>query len=834
MELYESRHYDIVRTIAPECMVLLRSAGDFPLAGPCPIALYGNGARNTIKGGTGSGEVNSRFYVTVEEGLEKAGFTITTKDWLDAYDNILEKAKGDFVAQIRADARAKHKLAIFESMGKVMPEPDYLLSVDCEAEAAIYVLSRISGEGSDRNPGPGDYELTETEVRNILACNRKYPHFMLVLNVGGPVDLTPVMEVKNILLLSQLGVATGDALADVILGKAYPSGKLSSTWAAAADLADPEAGEFAEGDDTWYTEGIYVGYRRFASRGKEPLFPFGYGLSYTEFTCLPQEISWGKAEGGRHPQAAVKVCVENTGSAAGKEIVQLYMTAPWGKLDHPRLELCGFAKTGELAPGQTEVLEMKLNPAALASWDEAASSYILEKGDYILHVGKNCSQTRACGIIRVPEQVCVRTLSHIGGMVDFEDWKPQPFWTDAERSGLPVLELDPACFDGHQQLFAGSAETEKKRGRKSRMFDKVEKRAQDLSAESLARLCVGAYKKGPGFVSVIGNAASLVAGAAGQTTDRIGNVKPLMMADGPAGLRLARDYTKEKDGARALGSTMPEGMEMFLPSVLKKAMDLPGQLKKVPEEEILHQYCTAIPIGAALAQTWNPEAVRACGELVGEEMQEFGVQLWLAPGMNIHRNPLCGRNFEYYSEDPLLTGCMAAAITAGVQSHAGCGVTVKHFCCNNQETIRFQSNSCLSERALREIYLRGFEIAIRESEPEALMTSYNLLNGTHTSEREDLLETVLRQEWNWQGLVMSDWVIAAMNDKSLLNPMAKAGRSVKAGNDLFMPGSEADYKDILRLRAVDAVRGKDGISKERLLRSAARVILTSLLLHGKI
>ena len=827
----EQQHIDLLRTLAPECMVLLKKNGDFPLAEPCPVALYGGGARHTIKGGTGSGEVNSRFYVSVEEGLEKAGFTITTKDWLDSYDIILEKAKEDFVEEIRSQAREKHKLAIFESMGKVMPEPEYLLPVNGSGDTAIYVLARISGEGSDRNAQPGDFILTETEIRDILSCRKRYARFMLVLNVGGPVDLSPVMEAENILLLSQLGVVTGDALADVLLGKAAPSGRLASTWCTGEDLEAPGAGEFAEGDDTRYTEGIYVGYRRFDSMGKEPLFRFGYGLSYTEFEISGQSLTWDETAADRHPQAVLEVCVKNTGTVSGKEVVQLYATVPWGVMEHPYQSLCAFAKTKLLAPGEAETLHLTVDPSTLASWDDHTASYILEKGEYILRLGRGSGETKIAGAIHVPEQVCVRKLSHIGGDVDFEEWKPQHFWEGEEYADVSVITLDPARFSGSHQLFSGTPEKEKKRTEKSRIFAKVEEKAQRLSLSSLCSLCIGAYKKGPGFLSVIGNASQQIAGAAGESTSRVGNVKPLVMADGPAGLRLAKDYVQGSDGAKAIGSTMPEGMEMFLPQMAKRVMRLADRTKAVPEEEIRHQYCSAIPIGTALAQSWNLQALRQCGEIVGAEMQQFGVHLWLAPGMNIHRNPLCGRNFEYYSEDPLLTGKMAAAITDGVQDHPGCGVTVKHFCCNNQETIRFQSNSCVSERALREIYLRGFEIAIREAEPEALMTSYNLLNGEHTSEREDLLETVLRGEWGFQGLVMSDWVIAGMRDRSLLWPGARADQSIKAGNEIFMPGSEANYKEVLRAANTPAEKG--GITRQRLVRSASRVILTSRILCGK-
>ena len=828
MELYEQKHYEMMRALAPECMVILKKKGDFPMETPCPVALYGGGARRTVKGGTGSGEVNSRFYVTVEEGLQKAGFTITTGEWLDSYDRIITRAKEEFVEGIRARAREQHKLAIFESMGKVMLEPDYLLPVDGAGDTAIYILSRNSGEGNDRIAGAGDYGLTETEVRDILACQRKYAHFMLVLNVGGPIDLSPVMEVENILLLSQLGVVTGDALADVLLGQAFPSGRLSDTWCSLGDLTDPAAGEFRGEDDTRYTEGIYSGYRRFDSRGERPLFPFGYGLSWTAFSQTVEAVRWEEGAAGRHPQAMLEVLVKNTGVLPGKEVVQVYATAPWGKLDHPYQMLAAFAKTGQLAPGQEERLQIFMDPAALASWDTEASAYILEKGDYILRAGRSSRQTQVCGLIRVPEQVTVRSLSRVGGEVDFKDWMPEHFWAEEETGQVPVLDLDPGAFDGRQQLFASPSEIEDKRRKKSRLFEKIQEKADKLSTASLASLCIGSYKKGPGFVSVIGSASSHVAGAAGESSSRVGNVAPIIMADGPAGLRLSKDYVADKDGARALGSTVPEGMADFLPPLIGKIMTA---RKPVSEEKILHQYCTAIPIGTALAQTWNPEAVRCCGDLVGEEMQRFGVQLWLAPGMNIHRNPLCGRNFEYYSEDPLLSGTMAAAVTRGVQAHPSCGTTIKHFCCNNQETDRYQNNSCVSERALREIYLRGFEIAVRESEPEAIMTSYNLLNGIHTSEREDLLETVVREEWDYQGLVMSDWIIAGMRNKERLYRTARADWSIHAGNELFMPGSAANYKEVMV--AAGGKPSRIRISRERLLRSASRVILTSRCMQSK-
>lgn len=315
LNAHEKKHICAMRRIAPECMVLLKKNGDFPLAQAGKIAIYGSGARRTLKGGTGSGDVNSRFFVTAEQGLENAGFTITTKSWMDAYELERQKAYAAFVAGIKRQAKEQHTQAIFLGMGAVMPEPAYELPLDGEGDTALYVLSRVSGEGNDRKVLEGDIKLTATEIRDILVCQKKYEKFMLVLNVGGMVDLNPVQEVENILLMSQLGVAMGDALADVILGKAYPSGKLTTTWGKAEDIAAID--NFGDMNDTRYHEGIYVGYRWYNSAGKKPLYPFGYGLGYAEF-------AYGEATATIDgTTVTVKTTVKNTGTHPGKEAVQL-------------------------------------------------------------------------------------------------------------------------------------------------------------------------------------------------------------------------------------------------------------------------------------------------------------------------------------------------------------------------------------------------------------------------------------------------------------------------------------------------------------------------------
>ena len=346
MEAYETDHLAAVRALAPECMVLLRSNGAFPLTEPGEIALFGSGARHTIKGGTGSGDVNSRHVTTIEEGLETAGFTIVTRPWMEAYDRIRLQAHQDFIAGIRAEAAERGVPAIMVGMGSVMPEPEYTIPLDMQAgtdpRTAVYVLSRTSGEGSDRSPEAGDLRLTDTEIRDILTLNERFKRFLLVLNVGGVVDLSPLDDVANILLLSQLGATVGDAFADVLLGRAYPSGKLATTWAA-WDEGD-QIGDFGDPDDTHYREGIYVGYRFYDSVGKEPLFPFGFGLGYTTFDVQIRQVS---LDGAR---VSIDVDVTNTGGYSGKETIQVYAGVPAGRLDQPLQALAGFTKTDEITP----------------------------------------------------------------------------------------------------------------------------------------------------------------------------------------------------------------------------------------------------------------------------------------------------------------------------------------------------------------------------------------------------------------------------------------------------------------------------------------------------
>ena len=803
MQAYEREHLDTLRGHLADCAVLLKKNGAFPLAGPCRLAACGSGVRRTVKGGTGSGEVNSRFFVTVEQGLTDAGFTLTTSAWLDGYDAAYAQARAAFLTDLRAEARARHTNVFTYGMGKTMAEPEYDLPLAGDGDAAIYVLSRNSGEGNDRAPVPGDILLTSSEIRDILALNERFDRFMLVLNVGGPVDLGPVMAVGNILLLSQLGVETGAALADILLGKADPSGKLTTTWARWADY--PTVGTFGDHDDTEYREGVYVGYRYFQAVDKAPLFPFGFGLSYTDFDMTPLGAS---LDGSR---ALCSVRVKNVGDRPGREVVEVYVSAPDGPLDRPPQELAAFAKTGVLAPGGEETVEAAFDLRDCAAYDSARSAWVLGAGDYVVRVGDRSDDTVPMAVLRLPEEIVTLQAHACLGEPGFEDWKPQPRKREALPEDLPILTVKPE--DIKTRTVPGE-----------RTYD-IEDALRGLTDEQLAFANVGAFATGALILSAVGEASSLVAGAAGETTSKLldAGLPPLVMADGPAGLRLSRAFYRDEKGAHPLNQgsmleSLQELMSPFLRALIKPFL---GGRKPPRGAKVEEQYCTALPIGTAIAQSWDVAFARRCGDIVGDEMERFGVHLWLAPALNIHRSIRCGRNFEYFSEDPLLSGRMAAALTRGVQAHPGRGATVKHFAANDQEYNRYGSNSLASERALREIYLKGFGIAVRESQPRALMTSYNLINAVHTAQRRDLIDDILRREFGFEGVVMTDWVLAFMDSPENKHPAVQPHKVAAAGGDLFMPGCRADYRDILKgLKSGDLTREQLLVNASRLLRLA--------------
>lgn len=818
---YEEKHSALVRRLAPGGTLLLKRDGGFPLEAPGQIALFGSGARHTVYGGTGSGEVNSRRRISAEEGLKEAGFQVTTDGWLRAYDAVRAQKEKKFRRKIIREALAAGQIPTVYGMGAVMPEPEYNIPLtgpgaDGKCDTAVYVLARVSGEGSDRRALPGDVLLTRTEVRDIRALNRLYPKFILVLNVGGMVDLSDVKDVKNILLLSQPGAQAGRILADLLLGKSYPSGKLTATWCQTVDL--PALGTFGDPDDTYYREGIYVGYRYFDTMDVHPLFPFGFGLGWTDFEVMPEAV---ELTGGGHEdplqRVRARVRVRNTGSFSGREVVQAYLSFPEDRLDQPFQVLAAFAKTDELAPSGEQEVELTFALSRLASFDEKQSAYILEKGRYVLRIGTDSRRTVQAAALILPETVIVRKVTAQTGDPGFKDFRSER----RLRVQDAVKEQKAACFRElapNPHALALPVIAEDKPDSTDAQIDAC---VQRLSDTQLAHLNMGRFSEKGGLLSVIGTASRKVAGAAGETTDLFDNINlpGLVMADGPAGLRLAMDWYRDADGtARAVSDVLPDSATWLLPGFLQKILRRLTAGKMPRNVTIRHQYCTALPIGTAIAQSFDTGLAQQLGEMTADEMRRFGVNLWLAPALNIQRSVLCGRNYEYFSEDPLLSGEIAAALVRGVSEAGGGGAVIKHFAANNQETGRFTSNSHVSARALREIYLRSFEICLGQSHPAAVMTSYNLINGMHTSQSQVLLEEILRGEFGFDGAVMTDWIVSGMKRRGAKYPAPDPAKVAAAGNDLFMPGSSGDFRKLLKGLA------QGEVSREALRRNAARVL----------
>ena len=775
---YEIKHIEVMRNNSAECTLFLKKDSSFPLKKPGKVVLVGAGARGTTKGGTGSGDVESRYFTTCEEGLEKAGFEIVTKDWLDEFPKFKAARHKDFIEYIYRISEKYDSNAPHMSFGAVEPEREYDLSLDDytkdeDIDAAFYVIGRNSGEGQDRRLVKGDVYLTNSEVRDILLLNEKFTKFMLVLNVPGVVDLSPVKDVKNILLLSQLGVVTGDIFADIVLGKANPSGKLATTWAAVKDYRYIE--EFGGVDNTRYLEGVYVGYRFFDSVNVKPLFPFGFGLSYTTFDIKYDGISNDK------DKITVKVKVENTGSAEGKEVVQLYLSPSQNNRDKPYQSLVAFQKTPTLKPEETVDLELSFKLSDNARYDEESAQYILDNGRYIIRLGSSSNNTKEVAYIELPDDVVTDVLKNVGGKPDFKDFRAKVKYGEVNED-LEVITL-------------GKEDFTKNRVDYNSYRISFNQKLLGFSDAELARMCVCDFTntgEEPHVQHLNGEAGETVL-----SLDKVPN--HLVLADGPAGLRIAKKYGVDEKGTYRLSENQ----------LMSRLVDYwsEEEWKQVDTEEnnldrkgtVYYQYATAIPTATALGQCFNEKLLETIGDVVGNEMDIFNVNLWLAPGLNIHRNILNGRNFEYYSEDPLISGKMAASITRGVQKHKNRATTIKHLACNGQEMNRFGSNSILSERALREIYLKGFKIAVQEGHPHTLMTSYNLINGVHSSERRDLVIDVLRIEWGYNGLVMSDWYTSNEIKIGLSNhPMQNAVPNILGGNNLQMGGGKNDYDLIMK------------------------------------
>lgn len=799
----ELRNRAVARRTAAEGFVLLKNDGTLPLAAGSRIALFGTGAGRTIKGGTGSGDVNERCRVSVYQGLKDAGFVITSEQWIRDYDDAYDAARRSWretILKKSGGVNSPEFFQVYADNAFRMPSGRPVEAADAgDADVGIYVISRVAGEGADRMEEKGDYYLTDREEADLAALSRCVKHVVVLLNTGAQLDLAAVHAVPNlaaILDIKQPGMEGGNAVADVLSGKVSPSGCLTSTWAKRyADF--PNAATFSHQNGNvqqeFYTEGIYVGYRYFDSFGVAPDYPFGWGLSYTDFSVRCTSF---RAEGGT---VRVGVEVRNTGSVhAGRRVVQLYAACPQSGLPKEFKRLAAFAKTGLLAPGASESLELCVPSKALASFDEKRAAWVVEQGRYGLLLGTSSADCEPCGVLSVAQDCVIEQVKHICPLREKLEELCRPdaaarAWEESwqHRAGELGLQDIPFSPAAEQPL--------------SYTEDDIDRAAAALAdkipCDRLLPLLYGEAEKNQ---NALGAAGIKVPGAAGETYGGLASegIPGISLADGPAGLRLINAYEVDRKSGEAYGQGIGGSLEggFFAEKVTH------------PDTDWYYQYCTAFPAGTLLAQTWDCAAVEAVGRAVAEEMEEFNVSWWLAPGMNIHRNPLCGRNFEYFSEDPLLSGSCAAAMTKGVQSGCGTGTTIKHFACNNQEDNRTGSDSVVGERTLRELYLRGFELAVKGCEPMAIMTSYNLINGVHTANSADLCTEVARKEWGFRGIFMTDWMTTASFGGSV------AWKCMKVGNDIIMPGTREDAEN---LRAAL----KDGSLQEQDVRAcAARLI----------
>lgn len=741
-------HIALSRKVAAEGMVLLKNENRLlPLKRGSQVALFGKASVDYVKGGGGSGDVTVAYVRNLCDGMEEKA--------AEGKVNIFAPLH-EFYRENVASQRAAGKEPGFT----VEPEiPAALLEqAAMECDTAVISICRFSAEDWDRKgvPNDGDFYLSLEEQKMVSDASSHFDRIVVVLNVGGMVDTSWFAcnpKIGAVLLAWQGGMEGAMAEADILCGDVNPSGKLTDTFAASFDDYPSSAGFNESRDYVCYTEDIFVGYRYFETipgAAEKVNYPFGFGLSYTTFRLEPL-ISQGDDE-----RIFVTVRVTNTGNTTGREVVQVYSSAPQSRLDMPKLELRAFQKTRLLQPGQAQELTLTFPTAELAAYDGKLAAFVLPAGSYTILVGNCVRALEEVGHFvneteRITEQVknrCVpaklpRRLKADGS---FEDLKTGEYPALYDTAGWP----EKHSWDAEHILpdTTGVKPPEGRLNFEQAASGEVTTEAflESLTDDELITLLGGTPNRGVADTRGIGG------------LDYLG-IPAVMTADGPAGLRIVPD----------------RGVKT-----------------------------TAWPVATLLACTWDTELIYAVGQTGAKEVLENNIGMWLTPAINIHRSPLCGRNFEYYSEDPLVAGKLAAAMVRGIQSQ-NVSACVKHFCCNNKETNRYASDSRVSERALREIYLKAFEIVVKESDVWSIMTAYNLLNGTYTSENEELLTGILREEWGYTGLIVTDW-----------GNWAEHYREALAGNNVRMPHGS--------LRRLQKAMELGLISRNTLIENARQVL----------
>ncbi len=767
-------HIGLSKEAAKEGMVLLKNRGDIlPLKKGTRVALFGKATFDYVKGGGGSGDVTVAYIRNLYEGLKMQ------KDVVSIFEPLCD--------YYRKDVERQYAQGSVPGM-TIEPEvPQELLDeAKAYADTAVISICRFSGEGWDRksivdtdnkNMGEGeldmavrsskifangDFCLSAQEAAMVETVKKNFSKVVVVMNVGGMVDTSWFVRedaIGAVLMAWQGGMEGGLAAAELLAGKGNPSGKLSDTFA--QTLEDyPSTGDFHESRDyVNYTEDIYVGYRYFETvpgADQKVNYPFGFGLSYTTFQT--DVLSAEEKDG----QVRIQVQITNTGSRDGKEVVQVYFEAPQGRLGKPKRQLIAFAKTRSLRPGESQRLYLSFEIRDMASYDDTGkvqkAAYVLEKGDYFFHVGTSVRDT-----VRLDYVYQVK-----GDTV-----------TEQLESRLTPSELP------RRMLSDGSYEEVPQREGNDPNANELERMPEDMMEGYVPavrprdryQLWREPYKKGAHIFKEVAEGKLTPEEFLAQLTDE----ETAQLLGGQPNTGVANTFGY---------GNLPE---YGVPSVM--TADGPAGLRIAPECGVT---TTCWPCSTLLACSWNPEIVEAVGLAGGAEVKENNIAVWLTPAVNIHRSPLCGRNFEYYSEDPYLAGKLASAMVRGIQANH-IGATVKHFALNNKETNRKNSDSRVSERAAREIYLKAFEIIVREAKPWSIMTSYNIINGHRASENADLLEGILRGEWGFDGCITTDWWTCGEHYKEV-----KAGNDIKMGCGYPERLLEALEKGCLTRKEMDA------------------------------
>lgn len=719
------------KEVAAEGAVLLKNENQtLPIKFNEKVAVFGRIQNSYYKSGTGSGGlVNVDYVVSILDGLRNSGQVKVDEKLADIYQQWVNVHPFEKGAGWGQEPWSQVEMEISDEV---------VSKVASENDVAIVIIGRTAGEDQDARNEPGSYLLTELEEKLIEQVSNHFPRCAVVLNVGNIIDMKWVekYQVPAVMYVWQGGMEGGNAVADVLTGKVNPCGKLSNT--ISIDLDDVfSTRNFGRKDYNFYQEDIYVGYRYFETFAQDRvLYPFGFGLSYSSFSMETVSTQFD----GSHIN--IKVSVTNTGSIAGKEVVQLYFGAPMGVLGKSLKSLATFKKTKNIEPNQSEVLSFSIDIKEMASYDDSGAtghpfSFVLEAGEYLIHMGNSVRHTKEVMRVELKDLVVVETLeSAMAPVTPFQRIKP--VFEDGKIS-LGYEDVPLRSYDLNRRIADRRPVNLPYTGDQGyKLADVAENKVTldqfvaQFSDEDLACIVRGEGMSSP---KVTPGTAS----AFGGVTDSLLNfgLPIASCADGPSGIRM-------DSGAIA----------------------------------------TSLPNGTCMACTWNAEMIEQLYQMEGRELIKNNIDFLLGPGINIHRNPLNGRNFEYFSEDPYLTGSMAVAQSKGMHA-VGASGTLKHFTANNQETARHDIDCIISERALREIYLKGYEMAVKQANARSIMTSYSAINGIWAASNYDLNTTILREQWGFDGFVMTDWW-AKLNDEGQPATIRNTKAMVRAQNDVYM------------------------------------------------